>query len=134
MVAMAVVTVTVAAAVAAAAMTMAVTVVVVAVAVAGAMAMATLRRKRWEKAQLPTHISDEWCITFRQRDMQNRSYRVLVDKSANILKFARGDSKLLRGASLRGAYFPLPTYPKNLPLSLDNGSGSDGGGGKRWSF
>ena len=43
-----------------------------------------------QREQLPTEISDDGRLAFRQKDLQNESYREIVDKSANILDFARG--------------------------------------------
>ena len=53
-----------------------------------------------QRVQLPTQTSDEGRLAFRQRDMQNGSYRVIFYVSANILNFTGGASKFWRGASL----------------------------------
>ena len=53
------------------------------------------------------------------RDMQNRSYRVIVDMSANILNFTVGATKCCWGASMQGPRrYLLPPILKHIPPPL----------------
>ena len=71
-----------------------------------------------QRGQLPTQIPDEGRLAFRQRDMQNGSYREIVDETANILEFSRATPNFAGASPWGRRHFLCPPNLKYLPPPL----------------